>query len=70
VSHETEKQDAITQLTKSSNHILLIRGLTQKGDMKFDVTSLYIEKKYGLVLAALDFVNFTYPDPIPIGNTD
>lgn len=60
------KKAAIRQLTASLNHELSIRGLKQKGKMKFDTTSLYIQKKYGIALAALGFVNFIYPDKIPI----
>lgn len=58
------KNDAIAQLTKSLNHELQIRNLKQHGKMKFDVSSLYINKKYGIALAALGFINFIYPDPI------
>ena len=66
VDAETVKKEAIHQLTASLQHELSIRGLKQKGDMKFDVTSLYIKKNYGMALAALGFVNFIYPDPTPI----
>lgn len=65
VSPEQAEEDAVQQLTKSLEHELTIRGLTQKGEMKFTVTSLYIEKKYGIALAALGFVNFIYPGPVP-----
>ncbi|MGD2085386.1 MAG: pyruvoyl-dependent arginine decarboxylase [Candidatus Aminicenantes bacterium] len=64
VSSEQAEKDAVEQLTKSLQHELNIRGLTQKGEMKFTVTSLYIEKKYGIALAALGFVNFIYPGPL------
>ena len=64
VSPEQAEKDAVQQLTKSLQHELDIRELTQKGEMKFTVTSLYIEKKYGLALAALGFVNFIYPGPV------
>jgi arginine decarboxylase len=64
VSTEQAEKDAVEQLTKSLQHELNIRGLTQKGEMKFTVTSLYIEKKYGIALAALGFVNFIYPGPL------
>lgn len=64
VSPEDAENDAINQLTKSLQHELNIRGLTQKGEMKFTVTSLYIEKKYGMALAALGFINFIYPGPV------
>jgi arginine decarboxylase len=63
------EKDAINQLTKSLRHELDIRGLTQKGEMKFTVTSLYIEKKYGMSLAALGFVNFVYPGPVHVTGT-
>lgn len=36
--------------------------LKQSGEMKFDVTSLYIQKNYGMALVALGFINFIYPD--------
>jgi arginine decarboxylase len=64
VSPLQAEKDAVQQLTKSLKHELTIRGLTQKGEMKFTVTSLYIEKKYGIALAALGFVNFIYPGPV------
>lgn len=64
VDPETARAKAIAQLTKSLEHELTIRGLTQDGEMKFAVTSLYIERNYGLVLAALGFLNFIYPDPV------
>ena len=62
VSQEKAKQEGITQLTKSLNHELSIRGLKQKGEMKFEVTSLYIQKNYGLALAALGFIEFMFPE--------
>lgn len=62
VDQEQAKQDGITQLTKSLNHELIIRGLKQKGEMKFEVTSLYIQKNYGLALAALGFIEFIFPE--------
>ena len=66
VSTEQAHEDAKAQLTKSLNHELSIRGLEQVGDMSFDITSLHIEKKYGIVLAQLGFLSFTYLDPIVI----
>ena len=66
VSAERARQDAIDQLTKSLQHELAIRGLRQEGEMEFAVTSLFIRKNYGMALAALGFVNFIYPDPLPI----
>lgn len=65
VSAEVARQDAVEQLTKSLNHELSIRGLKQMGEMKFDVTSLYIRKNYGMALAAIGFLNFIYPDKVP-----
>ena len=62
VSRDTAKQDGITQLTKSLNHELSIRGLKQKGEMKFEVASLYIQKNYGRALAALGFIEFIFPE--------
>ncbi len=70
VDTEIGKQEAIKQLTASLKHELSIRGLRQKGEMKFNVTSLYIQKNYGMALAALGFVNFIYPDPIPVKAED
>lgn len=66
VRAEKTRKDAIKQLTSSLKHELDIRGLKQKGDMVFDTTSLYIQKNYGIAIAALGFVNFIYPDQIPI----
>jgi pyruvoyl-dependent arginine decarboxylase len=66
VPSEKAKEDATAQLTKSLEHELDIRGLKQVGDMQFDIKSLYIKKNYGIALAALGFVNFIYPDPLPV----
>ena len=66
IDSETAKKDGVKQLTKSLNHELSIRGLTQKGDMVFKVTSMNIKKNYGIALAALGFVNFIYPDQLPV----
>jgi pyruvoyl-dependent arginine decarboxylase len=62
----TARQDAVEQLTKSLVHEVTLRGLVQVGEMRFDITSLYIDKAYGLALAALGFVSFVYPDPVPV----
>jgi pyruvoyl-dependent arginine decarboxylase (PvlArgDC) len=70
VSPQQAEKDAVEQLTQSLQHELNIRGLTQKGEMKFTVTSLYIEKKYGISLAALGFVNFIYTNPVPVKNAN
>ena len=64
---EQAEEAAVKQLTKSLNHELKIRGLTQTGEMKFSVACLNIEKKYGIALAALGFLNHVYPDPVPTG---
>lgn len=45
VDPETAKKDAIAQLTRSLNHALAIRGLKQKGEMKFNITSLSLLKR-------------------------
>ncbi len=66
VDPETARKEAVKQLTASLKHELTIRGLKQRGDMKFDTTSLYIRKNYGMALAALGFVGFIYPDEAPI----
>lgn len=66
VDTDIAKLDAIKQLTASLAHKLLIRGLRQKGEMKFNIASIYIQKNYGVALSALGFVNFIYPPPIPV----
>lgn len=66
VPPEQAREAAVAQLKKSLKHELDIRDLKQAGDMQFDITSLYIKKNYGMTLAALGFVNFIYPDPIPV----
>ncbi len=66
IDKETAEKNAIAQLSKSLDHILEIRGLTQTGDKTFIVKSVYIEKNYGMALAALGFLNFDYPDPLPV----
>jgi arginine decarboxylase len=68
VDPQTASNAAIAQLTKSLQHELDIRGLQMKPGttMTFNTTSLYIEKKYGIALAALGFVNYIFPDPMPI----
>ena len=62
VDPETAADDAKNQLKASLQHELAIRGLEQKGEMTFDVASLYIKKRYGMALAALGFTGFIYPD--------
>ncbi len=66
ISPEQAKSDAQKQLRKSLNHELTIRGLEQFGDAAFDITSLYIEKNYGIALAQLGFLSFKYLDPITL----
>lgn len=66
VNDKEARKDAIKQLTSSLKHELTIRGLKQKGSMVFDTTTLYIKKKYGIALAALGFINFIYPDQLPV----
>lgn len=66
IAKEQALADAKKQLTASLQHELDIRGLKQKGEMTFEVASLTIEKNYGMVLAALGFVNFIYADPFPL----
>ncbi len=66
VDPESAKNDAVRQLTASLEHELSIRGLKQRGEMKFDITSLHIRKNYGVALAALGFVGFIYPDELSI----
>ena len=67
VSAAQARQDAIEQLTISLKHELSIRGLVQCGEMEFTVTSLIIQKKYGMALAALGFIDFIYPTSSPAG---
>ncbi len=57
------KKDAREQLTKSLRHELKIRGLVQKGEMKFNIATLNIVKKYGMALAQLGFLEFIFLDP-------
>jgi pyruvoyl-dependent arginine decarboxylase (PvlArgDC) len=66
ISPEKARQDAKKQLSKSLQHELSIRNLKQIGEITFNITSLHIEKKYGMVLAQLGFLNFIYLDPVPI----
>jgi len=65
IDQETARKAAIAQLTKSLDHELSIRDLTQDGEKKFAVTSLYIQKNYGMALAAIGFLNYLYPQPVP-----
>ncbi len=65
VPPEQAKADAEAQLARSLKHELSIRGLEQDGDMTFATTSLYIEKSFGMALAALGFMNFIHPAPCP-----
>lgn len=66
VDKGTAASEARKQLAASLNHELSIRGLTQDGDMRYDITSLIITKKYGMALSALGFVGFIYPDEFPL----
>ncbi len=66
VSEEQARQDAIKQLTRSLNHELSIRGMTQSRPMTYEVAVLHITKKYGMALAALGFVGFIYPEPFDL----
>jgi arginine decarboxylase len=66
VDKATAEADARRQLTASLNHELSIRGLVRDGEMRFDITSLTIERKYGMALSALGFVGFIYPDEFPL----
>jgi arginine decarboxylase len=66
ISKGKANADAKQQLTASLNHELSIRGLSQDGEMVFNITSLQITKKYGLALSALGFVGFIYPDEFPL----
>ena len=65
IDSTTILDDAKKQLTQSLQHELKIRNLKQKGEIKFDISFLPITKKHGIVLVALGFVSFIYPDPIP-----
>ena len=63
VDAATARRAAETQLTASLEHELAIRGLTQDGEMTFAVTTTYVEKNYGMALAALGFIGYIYPEP-------
>ena len=63
VSAEQAEKDARDQLTKSLRHELEIRGLVQKGEMQFNITSLQITNKYGMALAQIGFLEFIFLDP-------
>ncbi|MFH1868152.1 MAG: pyruvoyl-dependent arginine decarboxylase [Candidatus Omnitrophota bacterium] len=65
IDPKNAKQDAVMQLTKSLKHELSIRGLKQTGEMKFNIATLNITKKYGISLAALGFLDFIYPNSLP-----
>jgi arginine decarboxylase len=66
VSAQKAEEDAKAQLLKSLHHELSIRKLEQVGEVKFNITSLYIKKKYGVALAQLGFLGFIYTDPLPV----
>lgn len=68
VSPVKAEQDAKIQLSKSLRHELAIRNLEQVGAITFNITSIHIEKKYGMALAQLGFLNFIYLDPVPVEN--
>lgn len=68
VSSAKAVEDAKKQLSKSLQHELTIRNLEQVGEITFNITSIFIEKKYGIALAQLGFLNFIYLDPVPIEN--
>ena len=61
VSAEIAERDAIEKLKESLGHELKIRGLKQTGEMKFNTTSIYVTKKYGMSLSAICFVGFIFP---------
>lgn len=66
ISEKQARENARAQLTRSLNHELDIRGLTQSRPMTFEVAVLRITKKYGMALAALGFVGFIYPEPFDL----
>lgn len=66
ISRGQALSDAKAQLHVSLKHELQIRGLKQKGEMTFDVSSLQITKQYGMAIAALGFVGFIHPEPYPV----
>ncbi len=68
ISSEKAEEDAKKQLTKSLQHELTIRNLEQIGEITFNITTIHIEKRYGIALAQLGFLSFMYLDPIPIEN--
>ena len=63
VPKEEAEEAAKAQLKRSLEHELSIRKLEQTGEMTFDVAYLHIEKKYGMALAQLGFLDFIYLDP-------
>ena len=63
VAEEEAVKAAEVQLARSLDHELSIRGLEQTGDKTFDVAHLNVEKKYGMALAQLGFLDFIYLDP-------
>ena len=61
VSGEQAEADAVKQLTRSLEHELSIRGLTQDGEMTFNVTSLQITKKIRDISSGAWFCQFHIP---------
>ena len=62
------RKEAEAQIAKSLNHELKIRNLTldKTKPMDFEVAYLKITKNYGMAIAVLCFLDFIYPDPLPL----
>jgi pyruvoyl-dependent arginine decarboxylase (PvlArgDC) len=65
IDTKTLIKNAKKELTLSLQNVLKIRNLKQKGNIKYNIKPLNITKKYGITLAAIAFINYKYPDPIP-----
>ena len=63
VSKDEAEKAATEQLTRSLDHELSIRGLEETGEKTFDIAHLHIQKKYGMAIAQLGFLDFIYLDP-------
>jgi len=53
-------------LTKSLDHALKIRGLSKSGEYNIYVNWINIQDRFGYCLTAMGFLNFIFPDPIPL----
>ena len=60
------EKHAKAHIDKSLDHELKIRNLTRSGERKYNIAVTYITQHYGMALAALCFLNFEYPEPLPV----